>query len=71
MSAILGIVAFILVLFVVGSLMERNLRKAGIFGAALMGCAILIMSFDGNRSYRETANCWTEWDLRVSRTVCD
>ena len=73
MGAILGIVGFVLALFVVGALMERNLRKAGLFGAALLGCGILIMSIDGNRGrhYPASKNCWTEWDLRTSRTVCD
>lgn len=71
MVAILGIVAFVLALFVVGSLMEREIRRAGIYGVALLICTVVIMSFDDRRSIIQTANCWTEWDMRVSRTVCD
>lgn len=72
MSAILGLVGFVLVLFVVGALMERDLRKASFFGLALLGCGALIIASDNNRgSFSPAANCWTEWDMRVSRTVCD
>lgn len=72
MVAVLGVAGFALVLFVVGALMEHNLRKAGLFGLALLGCCVLIIASDDNRGGSlQAANCWTEWDLRVSRTVCD
>ena len=71
MGAILGVVGFILVLFVVGALMERNVKKAGIFGAALAVCSVLIIGL-GDRPSSKVAgtDCYTEWDMRVSRTVC-
>ena len=73
MSAILGVVGLVLAIFVVGALMERDLRKAGLLGLALLGCGFLVIVSDDNRGsfFSQSENCWTEWDLRVGRTVCD
>lgn len=70
-AGFLGIVALGLVLFVTGALMERNYSKAAKFGAALAGCAALILLVGSPRPITMADDCYIDWDIRVSRTVCD
>jgi len=70
-AALFGFLGFVAALFVVGAFMEGNMRKVGIAGAAFVACAIVILAFDKPRSNSGGRDCWTEWDMRASRTVCD
>lgn len=70
MPAFLGMVAFLMALFVVGSFMEgKPLRMLG-FGAAFLGCAALILMI-GSAPHGGYQDCYTDWDARSNATVCD
>lgn len=70
MSAFFGFIAFVVALFAVGAFMEGNIRRAGLFAAAFVACGVVIVAFDRPRAISLASDCFTEWDGRTSRTVC-
>jgi hypothetical protein len=70
MAAVLGIVAFVLTLFVAGAFMENDLRKMAVFGAAFLACCILTLMFvqPQRGGYQD---CYIDWDGRSNSTVCE
>lgn len=70
-AGFLGIVAFGLVLFVVGALMESNIAKAAKFGAALACCLAVILVATKPKPFGHETNCYVDWDGRTNSTVCD
>lgn len=72
MSGLFGFIAFILLLFCGGALMEENMKKAGIFAAAFLVCSIVIISM-GSHGVRmtEQRNCVIDWDGFSNGEVCN
>lgn len=71
MTAILGIVAFVLALFAIGAFMEGNTRKLGVFVASFLVCAVVLWTFDDRSSVSTFADCRIDWDGRSNPEVCD
>lgn len=71
MAGVLGIIGLALAICVVGALMESNLRKAGLFAAALGCCLVVILVGTKPKPFAHTANCVIDWDGRANSEVCD
>lgn len=67
---LLGLVAFVLLLFTFGAVAERNSAKAVKFGAAFVMCGALIIAL-GSPPQMTNEDCWIDWDARSNATVCD
>lgn len=63
--------AFVLVLFVVGAIMEGNGAKAVKFGTALVVCSIVIIAWGPKGTEFLPGDCWIDWDGRTNSTVCE
>lgn len=70
-AGVLGVIGFVLVLFVVGAFMEENLPKAGKFGAALVVCLLAIFLFTKPGPFKYVTNCSIDWDGRSNSEICD
>jgi hypothetical protein len=72
MAALFGTLAFVAALFVVGAIMEGNVRKAGLFACAVAVCGVLILASPSRHYVGKSAqNCSIEWDGRANSEVCD
>lgn len=71
LSGILGVVAFVLVLFVVGAIMEQNGRGVMKWGAALAVCTVAILMLTKPLPYSNATNCFIDWDARANVEVCN
>lgn len=72
MSGLFGFIAFILALFCAGALMEENMKKAGVFAAAFLVCALIVVSLGGHgASTIVQRDCWIDWDGFSNSEVCD
>lgn len=67
---IVGLVAFVLALYVIGAVAERNAAKAAKFGGVLLVCATVILLF-GEPAQLTDADCYIDWDARSNSAVCD
>ncbi|WP_271896334.1 hypothetical protein [Candidatus Phyllobacterium onerii] len=72
MGAFFGFTAFILALFAIGAVVEENLRKAAMFGAAFAVCCVIVMMGTPKltTSFAST-ECHTDWDGFSNGDVCD
>lgn len=71
LAGMLGIVGLGLAVMVIGALMESNLRKAAIWGAAFLGCIVVILTTTSPKPFAHVTECYTDWDGRSNSSVCD
>lgn len=72
LAGVLGILGLILAICAGGAFMEGDAKKAAMFGAGLLACSIIIIGWTPRPKYSSGfQDCWTEWDGRTTRTVCD
>jgi hypothetical protein len=71
MSAGLGFIAFIILLFVIDAVVKSDGKRAAWFGIAFASCVAVILLISSPPPPLSMGDCWIEWDIRVSRTVCD
>lgn len=70
-AGVLGVVGFVLALFVVGAFMENDLRKMARYGAALALCLVVVFVATRPKPFAHTVSCSVEWDGRANSEVCD
>lgn len=71
LSGVLGVVAFVLVLFVIGAVMEQDRQAFLKWGAALAVCVVAILTLTKPLPYSSATNCFIDWDGRANVEVCD
>ena len=71
LAGVLGIVGFVLALFVVGAFMENDLRKMAKYGAALAACLFVVLVATKPKPFAHVTDCYVDWDGRANSTVCD
>lgn len=72
LAGVLGIVAFVLVLFAIGGFMQGDMGKVLKFGGAFAVCAVLILMTGGpSRHTGGSQNCHIDWDGFSNSEVCD
>lgn len=71
LSGVLGVVAFVLVLFVIGAIMEQNGRGVLKWGVALAVCVVAMLTLTKPLPYSTATNCFIDWDGRANVEVCD
>lgn len=71
LSGVLGVVAFVLVIFVIGAIMEENGKGVLKYGAALAVCVVAILTLTKPLPYSSGTNCFIDWDGRANAEVCD
>jgi len=71
LAGVLGVVGFVLALFVVGAFMEGDMGKVGRYAAALLACVVITLLATSPRPFQHATECVTDWDGRSNSTVCN
>lgn len=72
LSAILGLVGFVLVLFTIGAFMEGNTAKMLRFAAGTLVVFLAIIFLTSAPSPDTIGrDCWIDWDGRSNPEVCN
>ncbi|TDR36535.1 hypothetical protein DES43_105202 [Aquamicrobium defluvii] len=68
---LVGLVGLVLALFVADAIMAGDGKRTLKFGAGLAVCAVLAIALGDPPRLSSSSDCYVEWDMRASRTVCD
>lgn len=68
---LVGLAGLVLALFVADAIMAGDGKRAMKFGAGLAVCGVIAIVHGDPPRLSSSNDCYVEWDMRASRTVCD